>query len=415
MINKKSICIISFSPIARDARVLRQIQYLSPHYPLTVIGYGPPHPSYADNPNIRWIELTKDSSPSPPRLVQAWRNRDYDNLKITLRIKNKGKNILYKAAPFLGFVIPRAYELSYRFKRWKPHTTALEYAINSACAVYHANDWKALPVAAQAARSNNGRLVLDLHEYAPEQYGDRNFRMFDARMISYIIRKYAPQVDASTTVADLIAQKYKKKFHLNPVVVLNAPERTELPPNRIDPHDIKLIHHGVASERRSPKIMIETIALCEQRYSLHFMLLENDYLKELKRLADVIAPGRVTFHKPLPPEEIVGYLSKFDIGFYILPPSNYNQLVALPNKFFDFINARLAICIGPSPSMASMVRSKDMGVVGPTFSPRDIADILNRTTPDEWRSMKEGSSRASQTLNAETEMKKVLNIYQKLL
>jgi hypothetical protein len=412
---EKSVCIISFSPIARDARVLRQIEYLSPHYPLTVIGYGPPHPAYADNPNISWIELTKDPSPTPPRLIHAWRNRDYSNLKIGLRIKNKAKSILYKAAPFLGFFIPQAYELSYRFKRWRPHSTALEHAVKSDCAVYHANDWKALPVAAEAARSNNARLVLDLHEYAPEQYEDRNFRMFDARMISYIIRKYAPQVDASTTVADLIAQKYKKKFHLDPVVVLNAPEKTERPPSRIDPHDIKLIHHGAASERRSPKLMIEAIARCDQRYSLHFMLLENDYLKELKKLADDIAPNRVTFHKPLPPEDIVDYLSNFDIGFYILPPSNYNQLVALPNKFFDFINAGLAICIGPSPSMAAMVRTNGLGIVGPTFSPGDIADMINRTTSDEWRSMKDFSRKASQTFNAATEMKKVLNIYRELM
>jgi glycosyltransferase involved in cell wall biosynthesis len=415
MVTRKSICIISFSPITRDARILRQIQYLSPHYLLTVIGYGPPHPSYADDPNIRWRGLIKDSVAYPPRLIQALKNQDYRNLKIGLRIKNRIKNALYKALPLLGLIFPPTYEFFYRIKYSRQHATSLRLAMDSACDAYHANDWEALPVAAEAAQRNSARLVLDLHEYAPGQYEGRRFRMFEARMISYIIRKYAHRVDASTTVAAMIAQKYKERFNLSPIVVLNAPEKIDLPSNNINPRDVKLIHHGIARERRNPKFMIETIALCDKRYSLHFMLLENDYLNELKRLSDIIAPGRVTFHKPIPPEKIVEYLSKFDVGFYILPPSNYNQLAALPNKFFDFINAGLAVCIGPSPSMTDMVRTHGLGIVGPTFSPGDIAGLINQTTPDEWQTMKDRSRTASKTLNAQTEMAKVLQIYQNLL
>jgi hypothetical protein len=40
MKSRPTICIISFSPIARDARVLRQIDYLAPHYDLAVLGHG---------------------------------------------------------------------------------------------------------------------------------------------------------------------------------------------------------------------------------------------------------------------------------------------------------------------------------------------------------------------------------------
>ncbi len=415
MKNRSSICIISFSPISRDARVLRQIQYLSPHYPLAVIGYGPPHPAYEGNPDIRWIELGKKRPPSPPRLATALKNRDFRNLKIALRIRNKARSFLYRASPFAGFVIPWAYDLSYRMKRGAPHAEALARALECGCAAYHANDWKALPVAAEAARRSNARLVLDLHEYSPEQYEDRSFRMFDARMISHLIRKYAPQVAASMTVAPLIAQRYRERFHLDPMVVLNTPETTGLSSGRIDPDHIRLVHHGVASERRSPGSMIEAIARCDRRYSLHFMLLENEYVKELRRQAETLAPGRVTFHRPLPPEDIVGYLVQFDIGFYILPPQNYNQLVALPNKFFDFINAGLAVCIGPSPSMAEIVNAHSLGIVSPTFTPGDMADLINRTTPEEWQRMKDRSRTAAQTLNAQNEMAKVVKIYQDLL
>jgi len=412
---RKSICIISFSPIAHDARVLRQIKYLSPHYRLTVIGYGPPHPAYADNPDITWVALDKKPPASPPRLMTAWRNRDYANLKIASRIRNKARAVITKAAWYFGFVVPQAYELTYRFRRGWIHNAALARATESPYDAYHANDWKALPVAAEAARFNDARLVLDLHEYAPGQYEGRHFRMFDARMISYILKKYAPRVDASTTVATLIAQRYRERFHLHPVVVLSAPEWAEIPRRTIDPDNIKIIHHGIASKRRNPESMIETIARCDRRYSLHFMLLENEYVNELKRLAEVMAPGRVTFHKPVPPQDIVGTLAQFDIGIFVVPPVTYNLHAVLPNKFFDFINAGLAVCIGPSPSMADMVHAHGLGTVGPTFSPEDIAGLINRTTPEEWQRMKDRSRTAAQTLNAQNEMAKVVKIYQDLL
>jgi glycosyltransferase involved in cell wall biosynthesis len=411
----KSICIISFSPIARDARVLRQIKYLSPHYRLTVIGYGPPHPAYADNPDITWIELDKKPPASPPRLITAWRTRDYANLKIAERIRNKARALITGASWYIGFVLPRAYELSYRFRRGWIHDAALARALESPCDAYHANDWKALPVAAEAARSTNARLVLDLHEYAPGQYEGRRFRMFDARMISYIIQKHATRVDASTTVAPLIAERYRERFHLDPLVVLSAPEWTELPRRALDPDNIRIVHHGVASRRRNPEAMIETIARCDRRYSLHFMLMENEYVKELRRRAEVMAPGRVTFHRPVPPQDIVSYLARFDIGIFVVPPVTYNLHAVLPNKFFEFINAGLAVCIGPSPSMAELVHAHGMGIVGPTFSPGDMADAINRTTPAQWQLMRDRARTASQNLNAQTEMAKVVRIYQDLL
>jgi hypothetical protein len=216
------------------------------------------------------------------------------------------------------------------------------------------------------------------------------------------------------TVAPLIAQRYRERFHLNPIVVLNAPERVDLPPRSIHPEDIKLIHHGVASPRRSPKFMIETIARCDQRYSLHFMLLENEYTKELKRLAGTIAPGRVTFHKPLPPEDIVAYLARF--GYRLLYPCP-RRITTSSWPFRQILRlhqCRLALssdhhhqwptCAFPWP-----------GYCRPDVLPDDMADMINRTTPETWQIMKDRARRCITDLNAQTEMAKVVKIYQDLL
>jgi hypothetical protein len=59
-VTRPTVCIISFSPIARDARVLRQIAALAPQYNLLVLGYGPP-PRWRDAASVRWFAV------EPPR------------------------------------------------------------------------------------------------------------------------------------------------------------------------------------------------------------------------------------------------------------------------------------------------------------------------------------------------------------
>jgi glycosyltransferase involved in cell wall biosynthesis len=228
------------------------------------------------------------------------------------------------------------------------------------------------------------------------------------------LNKYSPKVDASITVAAPIAERYHEEFGLDPIVIMNAPEKATQFPQMAINSPIKLIHHGAASSIRHPELMLETIALCDERYSLHFMFLHNEFVDELKNIAEKLTPGRVFFHDPVLPENIVHKISEFDVGIYILPPTNYNNLVALPNKFLDFICAGIAVCIGPSPAMGKIVKEYGVGVVCDTFDPKDMASLLNKISSEQWVGMKKAARIASDELNAAVEMKKLVNIYDDL-
>src|SRR5262249_6418170 len=83
------------------------------------------------------------------------------------------------------------------------------------------------------------------------------------------------------------------------------------------------------------------------------------------------------------------FLNQFDIGLFLLEPTNFNYLHALPNKLFEFIQARLAIAIGPSPEMARIVRESKLGVVSADFRPESLAHLLNALTADDINRFKE--------------------------
>ena len=159
-------------------------------------------------------------------------------------------------------------------------------------------------------------------------------------------------------VEETIAEKYKEDFGFHSTVVLNTPEYVPLPEKFVNPENITLVHHGIAKRDRNLELMIRTLDLCDGRYTLHFILADHDpgYIQYLKQLSDQLVPGRVWFHDPIPPDKIVHTIAQHDIGFFLLPPVNENYKYALPNKFFDFIMAGLAVCIGPSPSMSKILK-----------------------------------------------------------
>ena len=60
------------------------------------------------------------------------------------------------------------------------------------------------------------------------------------------------------------------------------------------------------------------------------------------------------FHDPVAPAELPFAMNACDVGVFCMPPININARYALPNKFFDFVQARLAVGVGPAEEMARL-------------------------------------------------------------
>ena len=385
-----TICIISFSPIARDARVLRQIAALAPQYNLLVVGYDLPPPRWRDAANVRWFTLEP---------LRRYERRYRAGFLLTGRVLR----------------LTVFYELWYWLNRLHRQAFNLVRFLNADLLI--ANDWHALPLAWRLAVHWNAPLILDLHEYAPLEWEERwQWRLFFAPMIRFFLQRYATQADATITVAPAIARRYHEEFGFFPATVLNAPDYVALEDHTIDPQSVRLIHHGGAVRARQLELMIDTVRLCDQRYHLSFMLVDDEgYIRHLQAYASRVAPGRVAFLEPVTPDQIVSRIAPFDMGFYLLKPTNYNSSVALPNKLFEFVHAGLAVCVGPSPGMAAFVREWQCGVVAPSFDPAAVAATLNRLGTEEIMTMRRAARTAAAQINAATEMARVVDLCDRLL
>ena len=283
--------------------------------------------------------------------------------------------------------------------------------------LYIVNDWSALPAVAVSAPAT-ARVVFDAHEFAPLEWEhSAMFRWRDAPMIRHVLKTYGRRCDATVTVCQPIADRYAREYGFAPIVVRNVPALVDIPaPRARGDGFVRLVHHGGAVPARRLELMIHAVAAAEPRFTLTFMLVgDGAYIADLRRLAEQHAPGRVFFVDPVPPTAIAARIAEFDMGLFLLETRIYNYEVALPNKLFDFIMGGLAVCVGPSPTMAELVSEYGCGVVTPSLRPDDVARTLASIDEVALTRMRAAAVRARHELNAGREMTKVTQLVRSLL
>lgn len=377
----KKILILAFSDLRHDARIARQIEFLKHDYQLTVI--------CKETNGVPGFEAIKGQQIK----LQPWRKAVVGML-LLLRQYSAAHRFLYDYSEVKKQLGTRKFDLVI------------------------ANDIESLPFAFDYAPA---KVLFDAHEYAPRHFEDKwMWRLLFQPMNVYLCKRYIPMTSAMTTVGRALADEYQRHFGVTPIVITNASPYVELAPRPVQPGRIKMIHHGGANPSRQLEIMIDMMHLLDDRFSLDLMLITptvanqktRAYLDTLKEKASR-AP-RVRILPPVKSHEIVAAIHDYDMGVFLLPPVNFNYANTLPNKLFDFIQARLAIAIGPTPEMAEIVRQYQIGVVSESFTAESLANELKKLSTDDVWAFKQRTSQAATMLNAESNQRTLLEVVARL-
>ena len=256
-------------------------------------------------------------------------------------------------------------------------------------------------------------MIFDAHEYAPaEQAKDPAWRLVIQPYVTALCRRYLPRVTAMMTVGPAIAEAYERDFGVPAAVVTNAPPRSGLAPSPVET-PIRVLHHGVAQRARRLEVMLDVAARLDERFAVDLVLAEGTpgYRDELVSRAASMPRVRILPPRPMP--ELVAAANEYDIGLYLLPPRSLNQRWALPNKFFEFVQARLALAIGPSPEMARLVHRYGCGVVAGDFAPQSLAASLNQLNADDVSALKVRTAEAARELSLEANRDVVLELVER--
>lgn len=260
---------------------------------------------------------------------------------------------------------------------------------------------------------NQAKIIFDAREF----YTRQNEENLLIHLIEYpfrdrLCRHYLPLCDQLVTVSPGLADGYLSEFGVKMEVIRSTPKYINISVGETDFNEIRMVHHGIANKNRGIENMIEIVKRLDKRFTLDLYLVgSSSYIENLKQNSDC---NRIRFCKPVSFSEIIPMLNKYDIGFFYVEPTTFNLNYCLPNKLFEFIQARLMVVIGPSPDMAKIVNEYSCGIVSPEFTLESMIKTLKSVTRSDIDVAKKNSNQAASELCYEVEGKRFLNIIENL-
>lgn len=363
----KTCMILSFVPLERDPRVNRQVNWLKSDFQIMTLG-----PSQTAIPGIPCLDF--GHLPQESRWKQGQR--------AALLLSHQYEAFYWQA---------RQIQVCWRrLQQFQPDLIV-------------ANEIETLPLAIRAARKFKSRVLFDAHEFYPgAREHDRRWRWLFRSYIEYLCRRYIPQADARITTSQTMAEYYQRYLGIDKMhIVSNAPAYLDIQPGQTDPERIRLVHHGLFIPDRHPEAMLEMMRHLDSRFELYLMFMDNrpealEAFKVQARFSD-----RIHFVPPVPMPKIAQAVSAYDIGVHIISPLNRNHECALANKFFEFLQGRLALAVSPVRELEQMVRTYDLGVVAQDFTGQALAHELNRLSVEDIQRFRQNAHHLSQELCAE--------------
>jgi hypothetical protein len=266
-----------------------------------------------------------------------------------------------------------------------------------------AHDAQTLSLASRLAPLHG--VLDDMHEYAPKQsLPSLRWNLLFQPYYSWLCRTFAATSAAVTTVSQGIVDEYQRVFGIDATLVVNATPHYDLPVKPVG-RPIRLVHSGGVAPQRRLDIMIQGVRETTADVTLDLYLVDTDspVMAQLRELAG--DDPRIRFCEPVPYAQLVPTLNSYDVGLSIFPPTTFNLAWCLPNKFFDFVQARLGVIVGPSPEMMRFVDEYGIGLVLPDFEPTTLARALEGLSTERVEAWKSASDSKVLELSGEEQGK----------
>lgn len=413
--------IISYTPVCKEPRVIRQASALR-DTGWRVVVFGLNGPSTCPD---WWNHVPLPESHEYKRL----------NRRLAVRIQvffEKGVVLFRRAAmalicfmpSFLGRTLARIHESlieSFKCRRITIRKYATEVSHNrpeEKPSLVLCHDYFTADIGWEMARRFNARMAIDCHEYAPGQYMQDPLwvRWHRPRVIA-LQQYYLSRADAVTTVCEGIAGLLNAEYKLKrPVrVVRSVPFYVEQP-FRPAGGTLTVMYHGEIYASRGLHFAVRSLPLWRSEFRLVLRGYSDPaYVEELRRLANELdVAERLSIEPPVAFHEIVPAANRADIGYFVHQDISPQRRFALPNKFFEYIMAGLALCVSDLPEMARLVRQHDLGALVTGCDEKTIADAINSFDRENIDAYKHRSIEAARELNWETECRKMLSLYEEL-
>jgi hypothetical protein len=225
--------------------------------------------------------------------------------------------------------------------------------------------------------------------------------------MDWVCARYLPRVDVATSVGAAICSMYEERYGVTTELVRNArPFADGLGPSPMENDRIRLVHSGGAVPGRNIEALIDAVDDLGDGYSLDLFLIAarqgDAYWKKL--LARIEASPRTTLHEPTTPSGLPAALNPYDLGVYLLPPHTPNHRLALPNKLFDFVQARIGVVFGPGDETSRVIDDNGIGAVTAGYEADDLTATISALSREQIAAFKQAADAAAERLSSDADI-----------
>lgn len=295
--------------------------------------------------------------------------------------------------------------------------------------VYHCHDLLPACFAWLGKLVHKSRIVYDAHELEIDQqqhggFGNRVISVYEEAMM----RRCDAAITVNQMIADIMSQRYKKNVH----IVENRPEyiagslldasrlRSE---EKIPDRDVVIMYVGNLSPTRGIDKMILALKYLESH--VKFYIMGTGRIGEFKDQVDNLVKehgierNRIRFIGPYSPGEVIHYLTGADLSVLLYQPTSNNMLFNAPNKLYQSIVAQVPMVASHNKSFPGIIQPDTDSAIGVTVdstNPMAIAEgIKSMLQKDVYTRAKENLTNKSREVSWESEKRKLINIYQKMM
>jgi glycosyltransferase involved in cell wall biosynthesis len=434
------VLIISFTDTSSEPRVLRQVSTLERRkIPFVIASFAPPD---SHNGASNFIALKDSILP-----ISSEASEDRDITRQTSLVSNLGQILdrwtrftrrlvwtvivgtygfiplarkLVGANP-LGKVFSRAwFRLGWRetgnySQRINQHLENMEF--EPSLVLFH--DYSTSKLAFEISEKYGARTLFDVHEHAITQYSNRpGWLKFISPIIQDIEGEAAKKCDALVTVGEEIRKLLGEQYGVSEkTLVVRSVAQFSTQPLRPSSYPLKLLYSGAISPERGLAELVKAMVALQNRFSLTIKgpVTDPKFESGLHELVSELSLEKVIkFEEPCDYEKIVDHANAHDIGFFVQPNTSKHKLYSLPNKFFSYVAAGLALCVSNYPELSRISREWGFAVLVDDCSPEAISDALSELSIENVDSLKRRALMAAKELNWEKEELTLIKILEEL-
>lgn len=252
--------------------------------------------------------------------------------------------------------------------------------------VVFAEDLYSLPIAYLFKKKFNSKIIYDSREIYSELASTRN-KKIRQRILANIEKSYIPFVDTIIVTGGLDKEILLEKYPFSTIeIVYNYPSR----PKNLIPIDIRkilelpknsiiLVYQGMIFEGRGLELAIKSIKHLD---NAHLVVLgRGGYRTKLENLAKTLGViNRIHFLGEVQYSQLLNYTSGADIGLTLIEPISLSYKLALPNKLFEYCQAKIPIIATKLPAIERIFEKFKIGeLVEPDISAENLSKVIINT------------------------------------